>query len=177
MIKLVLASVLALISAPCWSEGASAKFPLDAYAQTQIHESVLKIKEAIITENTFELLKYISVEHGLSCTDTNYSYKEVSKFLSKKNSHLYLSLFNSSGFSKLCGSGYPKEYPATSEKEFLKSASEFIMVAKLDEDWVQVTMTSHDKTKFPVWWYLHKEGGVWKVSSGSFIIGDCACGG
>ncbi len=153
------------------------KLPLGAYEQAQLHESVMKIKEAILTENINELLKYISSEKGLSCTDTEYSYEEISTFLQNKNSHLYLSLFDEAGFSKLCGSEYPQEYPARSEKEFLKTVNELLMVSKLEEDWIQVTMTSREKRRFPVWWYLHKEGGTWKASSGSFVIGSCTCGG
>lgn len=177
MIRYILVFFLSLTSVSCVAVRALSKLPLDSYEQTQIHESVIKIKEAILAENITELLKYISSENGLSCTDTKYSYEQIFIFLKNKNSHLYLSLFDEKGFRSLCGSYYPKEYPASSEKEFLKSANDFIMVSKLDESWVQVTMTSQEKNRFPVWWYLHKEDGAWKVSSGSFVIGRCTCGG
>src|SRR6478735_373227 len=130
---LLMFSVFIAVSA--YADKANEVFPLDPIEQSKIQETVQGIKIAIESENPSELLKYISKSSGLSCTDTDYSYTEVSKFLNNKNSHLYLSLFNEQGFRNMCGSEYPKAYPATSAKEFLRSANMLLMVTKLDEEW------------------------------------------
>jgi hypothetical protein len=147
-------------------------------AETQkIREVVNEVRKAILSKNTTEFLKHVSVTNGLSCTDTNYTYNEVRKFLSNKDSYLNISLFDSARFSKQCGDGYPQEYPAIAEIEFLQSANESIKVSPLDNDWVEVTIESTIKTHYPLLWYLHREAQTWKVSGGSFIIGNCTCGG
>jgi hypothetical protein len=142
----------------------------------KIREVVKDVRKAIVGKDTKELLKFVSVTNGLTCTDTNYTHKEVKQFLSNKGSYLNISLFDSAQFSKQCGAGYLKEYPAIAEREFLKNANESIKISPLDIDWVEVTIESKRKTHYPRVWYLHREAQTWKVSGGSFIIGNCTCG-
>jgi hypothetical protein len=142
----------------------------------KIHEVVNDVRKAILSKDTKEILKHVSVTNGLSCTDTNYTHKEVKKFLSNKGSYLYISLFDSTKFSKQCGMGYPKEYPALADNEFFQTAHESIKISMLDNDWVEVTIESPIKTHYQRVWSLHREAKSWKVSGGSFIIGNCTCG-
>ena len=142
----------------------------------KIHEVVNEVRKTILSKNTKGFLMHVSVTNGLSCTDTNYTHKEVKEFLSHKGSHLYISLFDAAKFPKQCGAGYPKEYPALAEIEFLKTAHDQIKISKIDNDWVEVTIESPIKTHYPRVWYLHREAQSWKLAGGSFIIGNCTCG-
>jgi hypothetical protein len=142
----------------------------------KIHEAVKEVRKAILSKNTKDFLMHVSVTNGLSCTDTNYTHKEVRKFLSHKSSYLYLSLFDVAKFPKQCGDGYSKKYPALAEIEFLKTAHEPIKISKINNDWVEVTIESPIKTHYPRVWYMHREVQSWRLAGGSFIIGNCACG-
>jgi len=86
-------------------------------------------------------------------------------------------LFDTAKFSKQCGDGYSKEYPAIAEIDFLRDANESIEIMQVSNNWAEVTIGSPIKTHYPRLWYLHKEADTWKVSEGSFIIGNCTCGG
>jgi hypothetical protein len=157
--------------------GTQDKHTLSSADAQKIRDVVNETREAIRNNNTKEFLRHVSVKNGLTCTDTDYAYKDVNKFLKEKSSYLYISLFDSSEFSKRCGDGYPKEYPAIAEKEFLQAAYESIKISKLDNDTVEVLIESPIKTHYPRKWYLHREAQSWKVTGGSFIIGECTCGG
>lgn len=144
--------------------------------QKEIRAVALKVKEAILDENVDEFLRHVSPSEGLTCTDSNYSYKSIERFLRDKNSHLYISLFDSVRFSRQCGNEYPPEYPAISEKEFFRAANDSVQITKLDNDWAKVTFTSSVKSHYPREWYFHREGGTWKLAGGSVVIGSCSCG-
>src|SRR5438105_13385939 len=94
--------------------------------------AVLQAKKAILAEDVAGLLRLVSRTEGLMCTDTPYSFKEVTAFLADTRSDLYLSLFRSQAFARKCGAGYPSQYPAISEKEFLRTAYESFAVIRLE---------------------------------------------
>ncbi|HOW52288.1 MAG TPA: hypothetical protein PLV42_09635 [bacterium] len=149
-------------------------------ADTQkINEVVKEARKAILNKDTEALLKNISATKGLTCTDTLYTYKEIKKFLRDKNSHLYISLFDtvrySKRFSKECR-GFSSEYAIIADIDFLQSANESIKITPFGNDWVEVIIESPIKTHWPLSWALHREGPTWKIAGSSFIIGSCSCG-
>src|SRR6266481_1721325 len=113
------------------------KEPLSQIDQQELRSVAEKLKAAILKEDIEGILRHIGRD-GLRCTDTKYSYQEVRKDLHDKNSHLYLSLFDTARFFRLCGSLYPSEYPAISEKEFFsKAENETIEISEAENDWAK----------------------------------------
>ena len=143
--------------------------------ERQIRRAVVALREAILKEDLNQLSRQISGA-GLTCTDTDYSYKMIKAFLTNKRSHLYMSLFDSARFSQQCGSGYPVKYPAISEQEFPQTANDSVRIVRIDSNWARVTLTSPNPRHYPREWSFHREGGTWKVAGGSWIVGRCACG-
>jgi len=144
--------------------------------QESLQMTVTQLKDAILHDDIQKVLTFISKTNGLTCTDTKYSYDRISNFLKDKNSHLYLSLFDSSRFSKLCGSNYSPEYPAISEKEFFTRATNTsIDITSPKNGWAFVVYKSQTKGHYQREWTFHKENGQWKIAEG-FIIGNCSCG-
>lgn len=144
--------------------------------QIELRKVALEIREAILNENIEDILKHLRKQHGLTCTDTNIPYKQVKRDLYNKNSHLYMSLFDSARWRKQCGDHYPAEYPAISEKEFFsKTTGESIKISSIEDGWAKVTFTSSHKHLYPREWYFHKDGKVWKFANG-FILSRCSCG-
>jgi hypothetical protein len=136
----------------------------------------LKVKEAVLNEDIEGVLAHVSKTKGLTCTDTIYSYEEVRAFLHNKQSHLYMSLFDSVQFSRQCGGDYPSEYPAIADQEFLRTANESVTVTRLDNDWARISLTSPIGSHYPREWYFHREAGTWKLAGGSLVLGRCSCG-
>jgi hypothetical protein len=144
--------------------------------QNELRKVAIEFREAILKENVEGILKHLRQGQGLTCTDTLIPYRQVKNDLYNKNSHLYMSLFNSAKWNKQCGSHYPAEYTAISEKEFFsKTIDEPIEITALEDGWAKVTFKSKNKSLYPREWYFHKEGGVWKFGDG-FILSLCSCG-
>ena len=167
----ILANLTAAATSPA-SEATSFS-PTD---QKVIIATALEVEKAILAEDVSDLLRLVTRTEGLTCTDTLYSFKEIRAFLADKQSDLYLSLFRSDDFGKKCGEGYPLEYPAISEKDFLQTADKSFSVIRLEADWAKVIIKSPVKTHYPREWYFHREGRTWKLAGASFIIGNCTCG-
>jgi hypothetical protein len=152
----------------------------NALLTTQDRQDILgtiaAIRNAILNADTAQLLRYISESEGLTCTDALYSYKAITRFMKDKDSHLYMSLFDSVGFAQRCGRDYPKEYPAISDREFLKTAEDSASIEADGHDWVEVTIRSRIPNHWPRTWSLHREGAGWKLAGRAVIIGDCVCG-
>ena len=159
------------------ADSSLAKVHLTPKDEQAIRKTVENIRSAIVSENIEGLLRNISQSQGLACTDTQYTYSKARKFLQNRSSVFYKSLFDSKNFSKDCGAGYPSEYPAISEKEFYSTASQEISIEVFDRNWVKVTIRSPVKTHYERWMYLHREGDAWRAAGGSFVIGECTCGG
>jgi hypothetical protein len=157
-------------------QGAAPGSRFSAVDEQQLRAVTASVREAILSENVDLLLQNTSPVRGLRCTDTTYSYERITSFLRNKNSHLYKSLFDSSGFARQCGREYPPEYPPISEKEFLRSASNSSAIVRIDNDWAKVTLTSPVRNQYSRDWYFHREAGAWKLSDASFVIGNCSCG-
>lgn len=150
--------------------------PLSVHDKSSVQRVVTQIKDAILQEDIPKLLSLISNQFGLTCTDSKYSHKQISSFLKDKTSYLYLSLFDSKGYSQRCGGNYPPEFPAISEKEFLSKASNpTIEITPIEAGWVKVVYKSNMKGHYQREWILHKEFGSWKMTEG-FIVGSCSCG-
>jgi len=169
--SLISASIV-LWSAPAFAQNTRTFSIAD---ERQIRRAVVALREAILKEDLKQLLRQISGA-GLTCTDTDYSYKMIKAFLTNKRSHLYMSLFDSARFSQQCGSGYPVKYPAISEQEFPQTANDSVRIVRIDSNWARVTLTSPNPRHYPREWSFHREGGTWKVAGGSWIVGRCACG-
>jgi hypothetical protein len=149
---------------------------LSAADQNELRMVAIELREAILKENVDGIVKRLRTGHGLTCTDTLIPYKQVKSDLYNKNSHLYMSLFDSVRWNKQCGSHYPPEYPAISEKEFFsRTIDEPIEITALKDGWAKVIFKSKNKSLYPREWYFHKEGGVWKFGDG-FIVSRCSCG-
>jgi len=156
--------------------GAHAQQLLSPTDQKELRNVAMEIREAILNEDIAGILRHLRQEHGLTCTDTTIPYKQVKSDLYNKNSHLYMSLFDSARWHKQCGDHYPAEYPAVSEKEFLsKTIGEPIQITSVQDGWAKVTFRSRDKHLYPREWYFHKDGKVWKFADG-FILSRCSCG-
>jgi hypothetical protein len=149
---------------------------LSADDREVILRTVDALRGAILNGNADALLQHVSTTQGLTCTDTKYSYKDITHFLADKRSHLYMGLFNSPSFAQACAREYPPEYPAISDREFLKTANAAVTIATVRKDWVEVTINSPVPSHYPRKWYLHKEGEAWKLAGDSVIIGSCSCG-
>ena len=172
---LTLCRVLALVSVG-FCASATGQEILSAHDREDILKTVSAITAAILSENVDELLHHISITQGLRCTDTNYSYKSIQGFLADKRSHLYMALFDSPLFSRECSGQYSLEYPAISDREFLKTADASVTITPDRKDWVEVTIKSPVPSHYPRQWYLHREGHTWKLAGDSLIIGNCSCG-
>jgi len=143
--------------------------------QRDIRRVAEELKAAILKEDIEGILRHIHPD-GLTCTDTKNSYQQVRRDLHNKNSHLYLSLFDTARFVKRCGRGYTSEYPAISDKEFFSRAeNETIEISESAKDWAKVTIRSSVKSHYPREWDFHKFAGKWKVTEG-YIVGTCTCG-
>ncbi len=155
---------------------ASGQDALSAQDRADILKTVEAIRAAILAGRADEVLNHISSTQGLSCTDTKYSYESIKGFLADTHSHLYMALFDSLSFARRCSSQYPPQYPAISDREFLKTAELSAAATLVRRDWVEVTIKSQVPNHYPRQWHLHKEGGVWKLAGDSLIIGSCSCG-
>lgn len=172
---LTLCRVLALVALGVCAS-ATDQPTLSAHDREVILKTVDALRAAILSGNADALLQHVSTTQGLTCTDTKYSYKEVTHFLADKRSHLYMGLFDSPSFGQACAREYPPQYPAISDREFLKSANAAVTIMPVRKDWVEVTINSPVPSHYPRKWYLHKEGEVWKLAGDSLIIGNCSCG-
>jgi hypothetical protein len=154
---------------------ASSNASLTAADEKELQSVALALKKAIVLEDIDGIINHLS-KAGLTCTDTHISYQRVVRDLRNRNSHLYLSLFDSGRFSKQCGKEYPSDYPAISDKEFFTSARDQRMEIKpLDSGWAQVIFTSDTKNQYPREWTFHKQGGQWRFADG-FVVSRCSCG-
>jgi len=145
--------------------------------QQEIQKLAIEIRKAIIKEDVEWIIKHLS-KNGLTCTDTRIPYQQVKKYLYDKNSHLYMSLFDTARWSQQCGDQYPAEYPAISDKEFFTNTmGESIEVVPYQylSGWAKVTYKSRNKHLWPREYYFHKEGKEWKLGNG-FILSRCTCG-
>jgi hypothetical protein len=149
---------------------------LSAHDRELILKNVDALRAAILSRNADAVLQHVSTTQGLTCTDTRYSYKDITHFLADRRSHLYMGLFDSLSFAQACAREYPPEYPAISDREFLKTANAAVTITTVRKDWVEVTITSPVPSHYPRKWYLHKEGEAWKLAGDSVVIGNCSCG-
>jgi len=118
----------------------------------------------------------ISHSEGLSCTDTRYKKAQVLRYLSNRNSILYQSLFDAARFSRRCSAGYPREYPATSEKAFFETApGGSFEIEFVKGGYATIKFISPKAGYYPREFTFKKEGADWMLSDG-FIIGNCGCG-
>jgi hypothetical protein len=100
----------------------------------------------------------------------------VSRDLRNRKSYLYLSLFNTPEFSQQCGSGYPPEFPAISEKDFFTADKNLsVEIVAVSPEVAQVIFKSHIREHYQREWWFKKEGAEWRLVGG-FIVGDCTCG-
>jgi hypothetical protein len=172
---LTLCRVLALVAfGVCAS--ATDQATLSAHDREVILKTVDALRAAILSGNADAFLQHVSTTQGLTCTDTKYSYKDITRFLADKRSHLYMGLFDSPSFAQACGREYPPEYPAISDREFLKTANAAVTITTVRKGWVEVTINSPVPSHYPRMWYLHKEGEAWKLAGDGVIIGSCSCG-
>jgi hypothetical protein len=172
---LTLCWVLALVAFGVCASAAD-QATLSAHDREVILKTVDALRAAILGGNADALLQHVSTTQGLTCTDRKYSYKDITYFLADKRSHLYMGLFDSPSFLQACAREYPPEYPAISDREFLKTANAAVTITTVRKDWVEVTINSSVPSHYPRKWYLHKEGEAWKLAGDSVIIGNCSCG-
>jgi hypothetical protein len=172
---LTLCRVLALVAFGVCAF-ATDQTPLSAHDREAILKTVDALRAAILSGNVDALLQHVSTTQGLTCTDTKYSYKDITHFLADKRSHLYMALFDSPSFAQACAREYPAEYQAISDREFLKTANATVSITTVRKDWVEVTINSQVPSHYPRTWYLHREGEAWKLAGDSVIIGNCSCG-
>ena len=162
-----------------WSPAAARQRQGDTLSpsdQQAIRVAVENVRRALLGEDVGAFLASISPVASLTCTDSTYSYDEVRAFLEDRSSHLYLSLFDTGRFVEQCGDHYPPEYPALSEKDFVRRARDSVEIQRVSEVWVKVTLTSPVSTHSPREWYFRWESGVWKLAGRSLIVGNCSCG-
>lgn len=144
--------------------------------QKELRKVAMELREAILTEDVEGILRHLRQEHGLTCTDTRIPYEQIKMDLYNKNSHLYMSLFDSTRWHKQCGSHYPSEYPAVSDKEFFsRTIGEPIEISSIENGWAKVAFRSQDKHLYPREFHFLKEGKVWKFIYG-FVLSRCSCG-
>jgi len=158
------------------SPGSKPAVKLSATDRQNLAKIVAEVREAILTVDVKALLRHISQFEPLVCTDTAYSYREVERFLQRRDSHLYMSLFDSARFAASCRAEYSADDPAISDKEFLATASPGVELVALDARWAGATITSAVKGRAAMQWFFHKESGGWKLAGGSFVLGRCSCG-
>ena len=150
--------------------------PLQPSDDVQLRKTAIELSQAIAQENIALFLRHVSRSKGLGCTDRRISYQRVGKDLEDKNSHLYLSLFDSRRFADKCGKEYPAEFPAISDKEFFStSATRTIDTSSVGNGAAQVVFRSSVQAHYPREWLFHKERDGWKVIDG-FVVGRCSCG-
>ncbi len=149
---------------------------LSAADRRALETVVSEVRQAILDENVKALLGHISRVESLVCTDTPFSYAEVRAFLENRDSHLFMSLFDSRRFAMVCGHDYPREAPPMSDKEFLEHAETAVSIKSWGRAWATVTVMSADERQYSFEWSFHREGGTWKLAGRNFIIGSCSCG-
>lgn len=170
--KLIYLLASSSIAVLCLSGTAEGKLTISTDDNAAIREVVKNARKAIVNETPDVLLKYISVENGLRCTDTNYNFSEIKKFMSDRDSYLYIGLYSTEKYSAKCAN----EYSKVSDKEYFNSAGDTFTIQIDEPGWVTVYFASSTiKGHFPRAWALHKENGSWKILGGSFLIGNCTC--
>lgn len=154
---------------------ATPKVTLPEVDRQMLTDVALDLRAAILNGNVRKILDHIS-RSGLTCTDAQYSFKQVRKDLRNRKSHLFLSLFDSKAFSTQCGIGYTSEFPAISEKEFFTAdKNPEIEIVAHSLDTARVIFKSHVKGHYQREWWFSKAGNKWKLGEG-VIVGDCTCG-
>jgi len=143
--------------------------------RSDIQAAVTSVIQSILKVNVRQFIGHVGRD-GLTCTDSEYSLKSIKSFLADKKSHLYLSLFDTRALAERCGTEYSPEFPALSDRDFLRSANKEIEISLLETDWVRVTITSPVETHYKREWILHRESGSWELAGGSFVVGRCSCG-
>jgi hypothetical protein len=144
--------------------------------EAELRATVLQLRQAILDGDAAAVLRHVSREHGLTCTDTGVAYDEIRHDLADRKSHLYLALFDAEGFARRCGDQYGGKYPALSEKAFFAAAPAAEMQVRLrGSDWAEVKFLTPVKTHWPREYQFHREGGRWKWVEG-VVVGRCTCG-
>jgi hypothetical protein len=138
---------------------------------------VMQLRRAILDADTAAVLRHVSRQHGLTCTDTQTPYPQIQRDLADKQSHLYIGLFDSAAFARRCGAeGYQAAYPAISEKEFFAAAPDApFEMRQVKPDWATVIFRSPVKTHWPREYVFHRERGQWRLTDG-LIVSRCTCG-
>jgi hypothetical protein len=168
-------AVLALVLSGS-SYGQLLNTPLSQADEQALRQAAFDVRNAIVRQDTRSILERISKSEGLACTDRRIPYQQVGKDLRDKNSHLYISLFDSERFSKRCGKEYPADFLAISDHEFFQSATPAtVELQPLEHGLVQVVLKSHVKDHYPREWIFQKEQGQWRLING-FIVSRCSCG-
>ena len=108
----------------------------------------------------------------LSCTDTEIPYHEVQRDLQ--------SLFDTARWSTRCGHEYASEYPAISDAEFFRNATnahvEIALVDVFPESGVLwATATFHSSHMRHAGWSFSRVGDRWLLGRG-LIVSRCSCG-
>jgi hypothetical protein len=172
-IAIILGAVVLLFNG---AAAASTPTPLSHPDRESLLKAAVDLKEAILRQDIDGFLHHVSKLNGLTCTDTQIQYQQIKKDLHNKESHLYMSLFDSTRFSKQCGHQYPREYPAISDKEFFSKATNMsIEITRAADGWAQVTYKSETKGHYPREYTFHKEGSDWKLTEG-VVVDSCSCG-
>lgn len=168
-------AALALILAGT-SYAASVNKPLPRPDQQALRRAATEVRDAIMRHDIRRFLQRVSRSEGLGCTDRRIPYQQVGKDLQDRNSHLYISLFDSTNFSNRCGTEYPADYPAISDHEFFTRASNAtVEIEPLEHGLAQVVIRSQTKGHYPREWLFQKEQGQWRLIDG-FVISRCSCG-
>jgi hypothetical protein len=146
-------------------------------AQEDLRKVVIDLRQAIVNGDAAAVLRHVSRQHGLTCTDTEAPYAQVRRDLTDKRSHLYIQLFDTAAFVKRCGTAnYQAAYPPISEKEFFSAAPDApFEIRQREPGWATVLFRSPVKSHWPREYIFHRESGTWKLTNGP-IVSRCTCG-
>jgi hypothetical protein len=148
---------------------------LSAGDRRDVLQTAARVKAAILQHDVSAIMSYISKSEGLTCTDTRYTLRQVSRYIHNSNSELYLGLFDTSQFTRQCGAGYPQNSPKAESDFFAHMADAETKITFESKEYAEVSFYSHLPGYYPRQYMFHREAGRWRLVSG-FIIGSCGCG-
>jgi len=158
------------------------KIELSRAERRDLQTVALDLKDAIVKHDVERILRHVDNRTGLSCTDTEIPYTEIRRDLRDPESHLFQSLFETTRRLRRCGHEYRSEYPAISDAEFFRNATnahvEIALVDVLPESgelWATATFHSSHMRHAAREWSFSRVGDRWLLGRG-LIVSRCSCG-
>ena len=100
------------------------KIELSRAERRDLHSVALDLRDVVVKQDVERILGHVDSRTGLWCTDSEILYPDIRRDLRDPQSHLFQSLFDTARWSHRCGHEYSSEYPAVSDAELFRDATD-----------------------------------------------------